>query len=105
MENGPLVEVDSLLDSAYCAVVQNLNGNLAPKDDTPGSGVGMGPSLGLSGVSLEDDGNMGPLITLADEKDSVPSNNGFLFSKVGCSGKINVPDKLRSYLWSQILPC
>ncbi|XP_056252740.1 neurobeachin a isoform X1 [Seriola aureovittata] len=82
MENGPLVEVDSLLDSAYCAVVQNLNGNLAPKDDTPGSGVGMGPSLGLSGVNLEDDGNMGPLITLADEKDSVPSNNGFLFSKV-----------------------
>lgn len=76
-ENGPLVEVDSLLDSAYCAVVQNLNGNLAPKDD-PGSGVGMG----LSGVSLEDSGNMGPLITLADEKDSVPSNNGFLFSKV-----------------------
>uniref|UniRef100_A0A4W6FD21 Neurobeachin n=1 Tax=Lates calcarifer TaxID=8187 RepID=A0A4W6FD21_LATCA len=68
MENGPLVEVDSLLDSAYCAVVQNLNGNLAPKDDT-----------------LEDDGNMGPLITLADEKDSVPSNNGFLFSKVKCS--------------------
>uniref|UniRef100_A0A8D3DRG2 Neurobeachin n=1 Tax=Scophthalmus maximus TaxID=52904 RepID=A0A8D3DRG2_SCOMX len=67
MENGPLVEVDSLLDSAYCAVVQNMNGNLA---------------LGLSGVSLEDDGNMGPLITLADEKDSVPSNNGFLFSKV-----------------------
>uniref|UniRef100_A0A669AX62 Neurobeachin n=1 Tax=Oreochromis niloticus TaxID=8128 RepID=A0A669AX62_ORENI len=34
MENGPLVEVDSLLDSAYCSVVQNLNGNLAPKDDT-----------------------------------------------------------------------
>uniref|UniRef100_A0A669EHI5 Neurobeachin a n=1 Tax=Oreochromis niloticus TaxID=8128 RepID=A0A669EHI5_ORENI len=61
MENGPLVEVDSLLDSAYCSVVQNLNGNLA----------------------LDDDGNMGPLITLADEKDSVPSNNGFLFSKVG----------------------
>ncbi|KAI4813914.1 hypothetical protein KUCAC02_003135 [Chaenocephalus aceratus] len=82
VENGPLVEVDSLLDSAYCAVVQNLNGSLVPKDDTPGSGVGMGSSLGLSGVSLEDDGNMGPLITLADEKDSVPSNNGFLFSKV-----------------------
>ncbi|KAJ3589733.1 hypothetical protein NHX12_010576, partial [Muraenolepis orangiensis] len=72
MENGPLVEVDSLLDSAYCAVVQNLNGNLALKDER----------LGLSGVSLEEDGNMGPLITLADEKDSVPSNNGFLFSKV-----------------------
>uniref|UniRef100_A0A3Q3J877 Neurobeachin n=1 Tax=Monopterus albus TaxID=43700 RepID=A0A3Q3J877_MONAL len=85
MENGPLVEVDSLLDSAYCAVVQNLNGNLAPKDDTPGSVVGVGSNLGLSGVNLEDDGNMGPLITLADEKDSVPSNNGFLFSKVGFS--------------------
>uniref|UniRef100_A0A8C6LPS8 Neurobeachin n=1 Tax=Nothobranchius furzeri TaxID=105023 RepID=A0A8C6LPS8_NOTFU len=81
MENGPLVEVDSLLDSAYCSVVQNLNGNLAPKDDAPGSGVGIATSLGLSGVSMEDDGNMGPLITLADEKDSVPSNNGFLFSK------------------------
>uniref|UniRef100_A0A8C5GR28 Neurobeachin n=1 Tax=Gouania willdenowi TaxID=441366 RepID=A0A8C5GR28_GOUWI len=64
MENGPLVEVDSLLDSAYCSVVQKLNGNLAPKDDTPG--------LGLSGVRLEDDGNLGPLITLADEKDSPP---------------------------------
>uniref|UniRef100_A0A8D0DAH6 Neurobeachin n=1 Tax=Sander lucioperca TaxID=283035 RepID=A0A8D0DAH6_SANLU len=79
IENGPLVEVDSLLDSAYCAVVQNLNGNLV---------------LGLSGVSLEDDGNMGPLITLADEKDSVPSNNGFLFSKVGCDMKIIVTDYL-----------
>lgn len=82
IENGPLVEVDSLLDSAYCAVVQNLNGNLVPKDETAGSVVGMAPGLGLSGVNLEDDGNMGPLITLADEKDSVPSNNGFLFSKV-----------------------
>uniref|UniRef100_A0A665VYF8 Neurobeachin n=1 Tax=Echeneis naucrates TaxID=173247 RepID=A0A665VYF8_ECHNA len=74
MENGPLVEVDSLLDSAYCAVVQNLNGNLA---------------LGLSGVNLVDDGNMGPLITLADEKDSVPSNNGFLFSKPTPSGPVS----------------
>ncbi|MEQ2239414.1 hypothetical protein ILYODFUR_004275, partial [Ilyodon furcidens] len=82
IENGPLVEVDSLLDSSYCSVVPNLNGNLAPKDDMAGSGVGIGTSLGLSGVSMEDDGNMGPLITLADEKDSVPNNNGFLFSKV-----------------------
>ncbi|CAB1341516.1 unnamed protein product, partial [Coregonus sp. 'balchen'] len=77
MGNGPLVEVDSLLDSAYCAVVQKLNGNhsnLAPKDDTVVTGVGP--------ITMEDDGNMGPLITLADEKDSVPSNNGFLFSKL-----------------------
>ncbi|XP_061659146.1 neurobeachin a isoform X2 [Syngnathoides biaculeatus] len=84
MENGPLVEVDSLLDSAYCAVVQNLNGTLVPKDDgaTMSAGVRVPPSLGLSGVTLDDDGIMGPLITLADEKDSVPNNNGFLFSKV-----------------------
>ncbi|KAL0994859.1 hypothetical protein UPYG_G00128210 [Umbra pygmaea] len=77
MENGPLVEVDSLLDSAYCAVVQKLNGNhgnLTHNDETVVTGAGLG--------ALVDDGNMGPLITLADEKDSVPSNNGFLFSKV-----------------------
>ncbi|CAL8307384.1 unnamed protein product, partial [Gadus morhua 'NCC'] len=83
MENGPLVEVGSLLDSAYCAAVQNLNGGLALKEERPGPrGVCLGSGLGLAGVGLEDDGNMGPLITLADEKDSVPSNNGFLFSKV-----------------------
>ncbi|XP_061607927.1 neurobeachin a isoform X4 [Phyllopteryx taeniolatus] len=84
MENGPLVEVDSLLDSTYCTVVQNLNGTLVPKDDgaTVPAGVRVPPSLGLSGVTMDDDGIMGPLITLADEKDSVPNNNGFLFSKV-----------------------
>ncbi|XP_051539342.1 neurobeachin-like isoform X1 [Myxocyprinus asiaticus] len=70
MENGPLVEVDSLLDSAYCAAVHKLNGSLVPKGEE--SVVGL----------TEDDGNLGPLITLADEKDSVPSNNGFLFPKV-----------------------
>ncbi|XP_073770055.1 neurobeachin a isoform X39 [Danio rerio] len=71
MENGPLVEVDSLLDSAYCAAVHKLNGSLVPKEEES-------VVVGLT----EDDGNMGPLITLADEKDSVPSNNGFLFPKV-----------------------
>uniref|UniRef100_A0A8K9XM46 Neurobeachin n=1 Tax=Oncorhynchus mykiss TaxID=8022 RepID=A0A8K9XM46_ONCMY len=77
MGNGPLVEVDSLLDSAYCVVVRKLNGNhsnLVPKDDTVVTGAG--PD------TMEDDGNMGPLITLADEKDSVPNNRGFHFSKV-----------------------
>ncbi|XP_057676683.1 neurobeachin a isoform X7 [Corythoichthys intestinalis] len=84
LENGPLVEVDSLLDSAYCAVVQNLNGTLVPKEDNAAAapGVHVPPGLGLSGVTLDDDGIMGPLITLADEKDSVPNNNGFLFGKV-----------------------
>uniref|UniRef100_A0A672MWJ5 Neurobeachin n=1 Tax=Sinocyclocheilus grahami TaxID=75366 RepID=A0A672MWJ5_SINGR len=71
MENGPLVEVDSLLDSAYCAAVHKLNGSLVPKEEES-------VVVGLT----EDDGNLGPLITLADEKDSVPSNNGFLFPKV-----------------------
>uniref|UniRef100_A0A672N5U1 Neurobeachin n=1 Tax=Sinocyclocheilus grahami TaxID=75366 RepID=A0A672N5U1_SINGR len=33
MENGPLVEVDSLLDSAYCAAVHKLNGSLVPKEE------------------------------------------------------------------------
>ncbi|XP_036379275.1 neurobeachin a isoform X3 [Megalops cyprinoides] len=66
-ENGPLVEVDSLLDNVYCAAVEklgaNVNSALAPKESA-------------------EDGDTGPLITLADEKDSVPSNNSFLFSKV-----------------------
>ncbi|XP_036393305.1 neurobeachin isoform X2 [Megalops cyprinoides] len=67
-ENGALVEVDSLLDNVYCAAVEKLNGNvngtLAPKEST-------------------EDKNTGPLITLADEKDSVPSGSSFLFGKVG----------------------
>uniref|UniRef100_A0A8B9H224 Neurobeachin a n=1 Tax=Astyanax mexicanus TaxID=7994 RepID=A0A8B9H224_ASTMX len=67
MENGPLVEVDSLLDSAYCAAVRKLNGGLGPKEEEEVGIVGLG-----------EDSNLGPLITLADEKDSVPSNNGFL---------------------------
>ncbi|KAJ8368522.1 hypothetical protein SKAU_G00085500 [Synaphobranchus kaupii] len=65
-ENGALVEVDSLLDNVYCAAVEKLGG---------GGG-------GVNGESAEDK-NTGPLITLADEKDSVPSNSGFLFGKVG----------------------
>lgn len=70
MENGPLVEVDSLLDAAYC--VHKLNGGLAPKEEEE-------PVMG-TGTS-EDDANLGPLITLDDEKDIVPSNNGFIFPK------------------------
>ncbi|MBN3301563.1 NBEA protein, partial [Amia calva] len=65
-ENGALVEVDSLLDNVYCAAVEklksNVNGTLVPKES--------------------EDKNTGPLITLADEKDSIPNNNSFLFNKV-----------------------
>ncbi|XP_034168413.2 neurobeachin a isoform X9 [Pangasianodon hypophthalmus] len=70
MENGPLVEVDSLLDAAYC--VHKLNGGLTPKEEEE-------PVMG-TGTS-EDDANLAPLITLDDEKDIAPSNNGFLFPK------------------------
>ncbi|XP_041088547.1 neurobeachin-like [Polyodon spathula] len=66
-QNGSLVEVDSLLDNVYCAAVEklksNVNGTLVPKQS--------------------EDKDSGPLITLADEKDSVPNNsNSFLFNKV-----------------------
>ncbi|KAM3874724.1 neurobeachin-like [Diretmus argenteus] len=66
-ENGALVEVNSLLDNVYCAAVEKLNSNvnsvLLPKD------------------SMEDkDG--GPLITLGDDKDSIPNSNNFLFGSV-----------------------
>ncbi|XP_058268224.1 neurobeachin a isoform X12 [Hemibagrus wyckioides] len=70
MENGPLVEVDSLLDAAYC--VHKLNGGLAPKEEEE--------PIVRTGTS-EDDANLGPLITLDDEKDITPNNNGFLFPK------------------------
>lgn len=70
MENGPLVEVDSLLDAAYC--VHKLNGGLAPKEEEE--------PVVRTGTN-EDDANLGPLITLDDEKDITPNNNGFLFPK------------------------
>ncbi|XP_063762464.1 neurobeachin [Eleginops maclovinus] len=58
-ENGALVEVDSLLDNVYCAAAVKLRGGL-------------------------DDHNAAPLITLDDDKDSVPHSN-FLFGKVAGS--------------------
>ncbi|XP_063059169.1 neurobeachin a [Engraulis encrasicolus] len=82
VENGPLVEVDSLLDSNYCASIHKLNGTLAPKELAGINNGGTGIGTGGTG-HLDDGSNLGPLITLADEKDmpSVPSNNGFLFPK------------------------
>ncbi|KAG2456941.1 NBEA protein, partial [Polypterus senegalus] len=66
-ENGALVEVDSLLDNVYCAAVEKLKS-----------------SVSGSIVSKEsEDKNSGPLITLADEKDSLTNNStSFLFGKV-----------------------
>lgn len=74
-ENGGLVEVDSLLDNVYSAVVEKLNssvnGVLVPK------------------ASLEDKSS-GPLITLADEKDAISSNNTFLFGTMATSSGENL---------------
>ncbi|KAM9733236.1 neurobeachin isoform 4-T4 [Menidia menidia] len=65
-ENGPLVEVDSLLDNVYCAAVEKLNSDvgtmLLPKDSM-------------------DEQNAAPLIMLDDDKDSIPHSNNFLFVK------------------------
>ncbi|KAM6933600.1 neurobeachin isoform 2-T2 [Xenentodon cancila] len=65
-ENGPLVEVDSLLDNVYCAAVEklssNVSGMLLPKDSI-------------------DDQNATPLIVLDDDKDRTHHGNNFLFAK------------------------
>uniref|UniRef100_A0A8C4NWI3 Neurobeachin n=1 Tax=Dicentrarchus labrax TaxID=13489 RepID=A0A8C4NWI3_DICLA len=65
-ENGALVEVDSLLDNAYCAAVEKLNSNVN--------------SVLLPKGSM-DDQNAPPLITLDDDKDTIPNSNNFLFGK------------------------
>ncbi|XP_072547621.1 neurobeachin isoform X1 [Salminus brasiliensis] len=74
-DNGSLVEVDSLLDNVYSAAVEKLNNNvndvLVPK------------------TSLEDK-NSGPLITLAEDKDAVPSSSTFLFASVGTNAAENL---------------
>uniref|UniRef100_A0A3B4UDY1 Neurobeachin n=1 Tax=Seriola dumerili TaxID=41447 RepID=A0A3B4UDY1_SERDU len=74
-ENGTLVEVDSLLDNVYCAAVEKLNSNAN--------------SMLLPKGSI-DDQNAPPLITLDDDKDSIPSSNNFLFGEVTGS----IEDKL-----------
>uniref|UniRef100_A0A8C5G7W0 Neurobeachin n=1 Tax=Gouania willdenowi TaxID=441366 RepID=A0A8C5G7W0_GOUWI len=55
-ENGALVEVDSLLENVYCAVVGKLS-------------------------SDGEDQNTAPLITLEDDNNTIPHSNNFLFSK------------------------
>nr|XP_020468757.1 neurobeachin-like isoform X5 [Monopterus albus] len=70
-ENGALVEMDSLLDNVYCAAVEKLKSNV--------SGV-------LLTKSKMDDQNAPPLITLDEDKDSIPN----MFGKVTGS----VEDKL-----------
>ncbi|XP_042270292.1 neurobeachin isoform X3 [Thunnus maccoyii] len=73
-ENGALVEVESLLDNVYCAAVEKLNSNVN--------------SVLLPKGSMDDQNT--PLITLDDDKDSIPNSNNFLFGKVAG----NIEDKL-----------
>lgn len=66
-DSGALAEMGSLLDNVYCAAVERINSN-------------------VSGVLLPDGGGADspttpPLITLDDEKDVIPSADGFLMSK------------------------
>ncbi|XP_030632108.1 neurobeachin isoform X2 [Chanos chanos] len=83
-ENGALVEVDSLLDNVYSAAVEKLNSNVN--------------SVLVPKASLEEKNLQGPLITLADEKDSVSSSTGFLFSKVTtCPGDKILPQLVPSH--------
>lgn len=83
-ENGALVEMDSLLDNVYCAAVKRLNSN---------ANTVMLPKGSM------DDQNAAPLITLDDEKDTIPNSTNFLFSKE--AGPLE--DKLLSDL-SPVLP-
>ncbi|XP_015806866.2 neurobeachin isoform X2 [Nothobranchius furzeri] len=83
-EIGPLVEVDSLLEDVYCAAVEKINSNV--------------------GSLLLDDHNAAPLITLDDDKDSIPHSNSFLFGKAPGS----IEDKLLPDLSPAeplVLPC
>ncbi|KAF1394282.1 hypothetical protein PFLUV_G00024910 [Perca fluviatilis] len=77
-ENGALVEVDSLLDNVYCAAVEKLNSDVN--------------SVLLPKGSMADH-NAPPLITLDDDKDSIPDSSNFLFGKVANSmGDALLPD-------------
>ncbi|KAG5837509.1 hypothetical protein ANANG_G00240020 [Anguilla anguilla] len=88
---GVRVEVHDLLVDIKAEKVEATEVKLDDLDLSPETlvvgvgklgGGGGGGGGGVNGESGEDK-NTGPLITLADEKDSVPSNSGFLFGKVG----------------------
>ncbi|XP_051535524.1 neurobeachin-like isoform X2 [Myxocyprinus asiaticus] len=74
-ENGSLVEVDSLLDNVYSAAVEKINSNVN--------------SLLVPKANLEDK-TSGPLISLANEKDTISSSNTFLFGTMATSSRENL---------------
>ncbi|XP_034166552.1 neurobeachin isoform X3 [Pangasianodon hypophthalmus] len=78
-DSGSLVEVDSLLDNVYSAAVEKLNNNV---------------NNVLASKSNLDDKNSGPLISLAEDKDAVPSGSTFLFAAVGTGASENLLPKI-----------
>lgn len=78
-DSGSLVEVDSLLDNVYSAAVEKLNNNV---------------NNVLVSKSNLDDKNSGPLISLAEDKDAVPSGSTFLFAAVGTGTSENLLPKI-----------
>ncbi|MCJ8740357.1 hypothetical protein PDJAM_G00058000 [Pangasius djambal] len=78
-DSGSLVEVDSLLDNVYSAAVEKLNNNV---------------NNVLVSKSNLDDKNSGPLISLAEDKDAVPSGSTFLFAAVGTGASENLLPKI-----------
>ncbi|TSK49669.1 Neurobeachin [Bagarius yarrelli] len=78
-DNVSLVEVDSLLDNVYSAAVEKLNNNV---------------NNVLDSKSNLEDKNSGPLISLAEEKDAVPSGSTFLFAAVGTTASENLLPKI-----------
>lgn len=77
-DSGSLVEVDSLLDNVYSAAVEKLNNNV---------------NNVLVSKSNVDDKNLGPLISLAEDKDAVLSGSTFLFAAVGTGASENLLPK------------
>lgn len=78
-DSGSLVEVDSLLDNVYSAAVEKLNNNV---------------NNVLVSKSNLDAKNSGPLISLAEDKDAVPSGSTFLFAAVGTPTSENLMPKI-----------
>lgn len=78
-DSRSLVEVDSLLDNVYSAAVEKLNNNV---------------NNVLVSKSDLDDKNSGPLISLAEDKDAVPSGSTFLFAAVGTGPSENLLPKI-----------
>ncbi|XP_037656516.1 neurobeachin isoform X3 [Choloepus didactylus] len=83
VENGALVEVESLLDNVYSAAVEKLQSNVH----------------GTAVLRKNEDKDNGPLITLADEKDELPGRAAsFLFDKLPKQEEKLLPELSSSHI-------